>query len=57
MKREVKKDEEGNGGFLRETVVAWSGFCCKLGNWGKGCLRIPKARKPGTFRPPDRRTA
>lgn len=57
MKREVKKDEEGNGGFLRETVVAWSGFCCKLGNWGKGCLRIPRARKPGTFRPPDRRTA
>lgn len=31
MKREVKKDEAGNEGFLRETAVAWSLCCCKLG--------------------------
>lgn len=31
MKREGKKVDEGNGGCLRETVVAWSVCCFKLG--------------------------
>lgn len=54
MKREVKKDEEGDGGLLRDTALAWSVCCCKL---GEGESKKSKRGRPETSRPTDPRTA
>lgn len=45
MKRELKEDEEGNGGVLRETAVAWSPEIQE--EYGRSAPSFPKRGKLG----------